>query len=353
MNISHLNSTTLDRIFASKRALILRGAPGIAKTALVNQYCESKGMPCVTEFLPSMDAPDLMGFLIPTKTEDGGAVARYTKPNWLRRIEETGSDVGILFFDEVLAAEHLTQKAAAPLYSERRIGEWPLPEGWAVWGSGNRTIDKAGAGKMLAHIVNKVCVLDVEPCPPSWIAWATDNDVHPMLISFAEKFPGVVFGTTPPEDPNMPRCTPRSLTYAGEVLSFGVDRTCMDLPSDEITQELVAGFIGPGASGNLFAYLKVTNELPELRDILADPQRAKVPAPERMDAHAAAAQMIIYHATPDNIERLFEYGTRLKRELQTSIAQQMLAKQGGVLLNSKCLNEWLAENAALVSSTLG
>lgn len=349
MKISAITPDLVTRLYNAGRPILLRGAAGVGKTAIVNQHAATIGLACITEFLPAQDAPDMMGFLIPTKTEDG-PVANYSKPNWLRRIEESGAERGILFFDEFLAADHLVQKAAAPLLSERKIGQWELPDGWQIWMSGNRVTDKAGANRMLGHVGNRMAILDVSPDVDGWMKWANDHGMHPMYTAFAKARPGIVFNEDAPKDPNEPRCSPRSFTFAADFHTQDVEG--MDLPSDTVTQEIVQGFIGEGAAAEFFSFIKVVNELPTIEQIRKNPATAKLPPSDRLDAQYAAVQMVIHHADSGNVDTMFQYIERLNRELQTSAAKQMIDRSGGALLNSPALAKWIGRNKALITATL-
>ena len=350
MFISELNDDLMTRQFNSGHPFILRGPVGISKTQTIMQYCARMGLGLVTENLTSVDAPDLRGFLIPTKTDDG-PVSVYSKPNWLRGIEAKiaeGFEQGILFFDEILSAEHLTIKAAAPLLSEGFIGDWVLPDGWVVWGSGNRTKDKAGAVKMLTHVANRCCILDVQPDVESLQAWMIDQDMHPMYVAFVAARPGVVCGGDIPKDTDQQQITPRSLSYAHDFHSID---PATDLETSPNVQAMVAAYIGDAATADLFGFLKTVEHLPKIEEIIADPMSAKLPADHRLDAQMAAIHLCIYHVDADNVDELFTYVCRLRKEMQASAAKAMIDKTKGSLLNSRALGQWISENPALITST--
>ena len=350
MKMSQLDVNTLTKQYNAGKPLCLRGAPGISKTAKVLQFCESQGLGCVIENITSVDAPDARGFLIPTKT-DTGPVAMYSKPSWLARIEETGLDQGVVLLDEFLAGDHIVQKAYAPLLSERQAGDWKVPDGWVMWLTGNRTIDRSGANKMLAHVGDRMCLLDVQADLDGWVQWATDEGIHPMYIAFATARPGVVFNDEPAKDPNQVGISPRSLTYAHDFHTGGEVRGDLSLDSDDVTTAMVAGYIGDAATAELFAFIKTAGELPTIGEIIADPQGAKLPSNIRMDAQYAAIQLCVHHAESENIDQIFQYVCRLNKELQASTARQMIDKTKGSLLNSASMGKWMSENAALITST--
>lgn len=352
MKISSIDTNVLTKQFNTGNPLCLRGRFGVAKTAIIEQFCEEQQLGLVTQFLPADDAPNAMGFLIPTKTDDG-PVSKFSKPDWLRKVEEKiaeGFEQGVLFLDEFLAADHIVQKAYAPLLSEGRIGEWELPEGWVVWLAGNRSVDRSGANKMLGHVGNRMCVIDVESCLEGWTKWAGDNGIHPMYIAFAQARPGVVFTNEPVTKPDEQQISPRSLHRAHDYHTSGVDFS-MELDNDVVTQGMIAGYIGDAASAELFGFLKTADELPSIDEIETSPMTAKLPSEHRLDAQYAAVQLVVHHTTPDNIDQLFQYVTRLNKELQASAAKQLIDKTKGSLLNSAALGKWISENQSLVSNT--
>lgn len=350
MKLSDLNDNILTKQFNCGRPMCLRGAAGIAKTSIIEQYTARNDLGCVVLNLTASDPMDALGFLIPVKTEDG-PIAQYSKPSWLARIEETGMDQGVLFLDEFLSAEHITQKAFAPLLSERRVGEFHLPEGWVVWTSGNRVSDKAGANKMLGHIGNRMVVLDVTPDLEAWCQWANDNGVHPMYIAYANARPGEVFNCEAPKDPDEQRLTPRSLVYANDFHTQGEVDDDLKLDLDPVTQAMIAGYIGQAATADLFGFFRTVDELPTIQQIIDSPDTAKLPDAMRMDAQYAAVQLCIHHADSETIDPIFQYITRLNKELQASAAKQLIDKTKGSLLNSKALGQWMSENPALITST--
>lgn len=360
-----LNPKFLVPLYQTKTTLELLGPPGCGKSSVIrlipDVLSEALGVPFPpihprhgTEvLLPSVDAPDARGFLIPTKDEQGRPVARYTYPAIFppRELLEQ-YDHGVMFYDEGNQADGLVQKAMAPVYLEKTIGEHSLPDNWWVVSASNRMSDRAGVVKPMSHIINRKRTVEIEPDIQGWATdFAEPNELHPMGIAFALRNPGV-FASDVPAEPH-PYCTLRSFTSAMSLLKnmVGVD---MELPSDGVTQQLVAGDIGEGASATFFGFIKVAEFLPTIEEVVRSPETAKLPPHERLDAAFAAAQMCLHHADVDTINPIWIYLERLPRELQVASAKKLTAKAGGgLLLNSKRLNSWIAENRALIMTTMG
>lgn len=365
MNLNQL-AKVMPKMYESNIPIHIQSGPGLGKSSVIRQsipmLSEIYGEPfaLVEFFLTSVDAPDIGGFTVPHKNEDGSAVSIRTKPSFINLIErtmkETGAKRGILFLDEFLQADHLVQKAVAPLLLDGIAGDYKLPEGWYVVGASNRTKDRAGAGKILTHVINRVRTLEIEPHMDSWVKWAEAQGLHPMGIAFAKSFPGVVFTDEIPKD-TRPFCTPRSFVAAMEYLAreAGVDADgtpVMELPSDGITQEIVAGSIGQAAGAELMAFLKVANILPTKEELLNNPEKVKLPPGDRLDAQFALSQLLVHIAEAANVDTLFKVVLRLTKELQTSTVRSLIQKSGGVLLNSTPLNDWISKNRALITASM-
>jgi hypothetical protein len=348
-------------LYKSGTAIHLVSPPGVGKSdvtknefraALSAAYGEEFGYHDV--LLPTIDAPDIRGFLIPTKDANGKPTSFFTRSAVLPSEDYLKKHPrGVMLLDERNAADMLTQKAVAPAVLSRRFGEDYLPEGWLIVSASNRMEDRAGVNKPPSHLVNRERTLVIEPDVNSWQVWAEAQGLHPMMIAFARKNPGVVFSPDVPKKEG-PFCTPRSFVSAAKLLAnmAGVDdqgRANMDIPVNELTLQMVAGDIGDGASSQLFAFLKVADQLPTIDEIEADPKNCKCPT--ELSGAYAAGQMCVAYGHPDNIDKLWQYAERLPKELQVATAKSLLPKGGGMLLNSKALSSWISKNKALINAS--
>lgn len=345
-------------LYLSRKALHIIGPPGVGKTdvmrgevvqILSDHFGEQFGFhDCM---VPTYDAPDYRGFLIPTKDDQGKPTSFFTRSaampsrSYLEQFPR-----GIMFMDERNQTDALSQKALAPVILEKRFGEERLPEGWWVVSASNRMADGSGVNKALKHLINRERIIQIEPAVLPWALYAEARGIHPMLIAFAKHRPGIVFSDTVPKE-DAPFCTPRSYVSAAEFLALvaGKDdkgEPNMKIPNDQIVIQMVAGDIGEAAAAELFAFLKVVDELPTIDEIHADPKGCK--CPKELSAAYAAAQMLIHFANPSNIDKLWTFAERLAKELQVSTAKSLIEKGGGTLLNSKALNTWIMAHKTLI-----
>jgi hypothetical protein len=175
-----------------------------------------------------------------------------------------------------------------------------------------------------------------------------------MAVAFAKKMPGACFSDTVPQGDG-PFPTARSYTAAAKYLAIkaGKDakgRVNMELPSDPLTQQVVAGHVGDGSAASMFAFFKLHDQLPDIEDIIKEPTKAKCPVD--ISAGYAAMQLCIHYAKSENVNEIWQYVERLPRELQVSAACSLIKKTSGTLMNSKALGAWVAKNRALVTNVL-
>lgn len=350
------------RLYKSGKTIHLIGPPGCGKSqviendivaALSAQYGEPFGF--FDSLAPTLDAPDYKGFLIPSKDADGTPSSFFTRsPELPSKQYLADHPRGIYLVDELSSAEMLTQKALAPVLLSKRFGNERLPPGWQVWCASNRISDRAGVVKSPSHIRNRVREIQLENDAISWAVHAELKGVHPLIIAFAKQHPNEAFCNEVPAT-DKPFSSARSLMSAAELLTVDSARDAdgrlidMELPSDPLMQQCVAGDIGEGTAATLFGFLKVYDKLPTLEEIEANPMTAKCPAD--LSAGWAAGQMCIHYAKPGNIDKLWQYTERLPREVQVSMAKSLLERSGSALLNSPSLIKWIHANKALITNS--
>jgi len=349
-------------IYEAGVAFHLKSGPGQGKSdsiehefrdALSAAYGEEFGFwKCMA---PTIDAPDVRGFLIPTKDANGKPTSFFTRPAIMPPEEYLAAHPrGIYFIDESDSADMLTQKALSDVRLNKRFGDYKLPDGWIIGSASNRKQDKAGVVGTLSMNRNRENTIHIDSDVTSWAIWAEGKGIHPMIIAWAKQRPGLVFSGEVPKN-DEPFATPRSLVFAERYLSVSAKRdekgdlVDMELRSDSIMQQLVAGCLGDATAADLFSFLKIHDQLPTIEDIEKDPKKAK--CPEDLAPAYAAMQICLHFCKANNVDKLWQYVERLPKELQVSAAKTLIEKSGAVLLNSPSLTSWIGKNRALINVT--
>jgi MoxR-like ATPase len=191
---------------APVRPVFIWGAPGIGKSALVQAFAESVGLPCVSLLGSQLAPEDLIG--VP-QIIDG--VSRFCPPAQIAR-----SEPFCLFLDELNACSQEVQKAFYSLIHERRIGEYQLPEGSVVIGAGNRAQDAAIVRPMSSALLNRMLHVHLRAAYADWAEWAYAEDLHALVLEYLRARPDHLWSQPPKHEE--PFSTPRSWHMLSDAL---------------------------------------------------------------------------------------------------------------------------------------
>ena len=327
----------------------LIGPVGVGKTQYFkgwfrDLYAEHVGVSAddlgfIQERVANRDSAEIAGVALPSKDADGNLRTTFTVAPLITKIREMQKPYGIILIDELMQATADVQKVLADLLdpAERTIGGHPIPDGWIVCFTGNRTSDKSGATRMLSHLLNRCAVFELQFDVKGWADWAADNGVNPLAIDCAMAYAddGFFADCVPTEDG--PFCTPRSLVRAAQHLTAFVDSADFDgmtIPS--YVESLIAANIGDRAAGLLTRHIAMADQVPTAAEIFADPTGANVPDATGYQL-LAANRAINCASDADTGEAALAYITRLRPDLQVSLGSKLLrtsARQGWVLTSS-------------------
>lgn len=334
-------------LWESGSTVYLEGPPGCGKSEFTRQVPDIMSARLGTKVgfhkidASVLDPAEVPGFIAPVKSASGEAIAAYLR-SALMPTEEYLKEhpVGLYFVDELAATVPAVRHALDGVLLEHRFGPRYLPEGWRVWAAGNRTVDFSGAQHLEAKTQNRVCRIQVEVNVDQWVEdYAMPRRLDSVCTAFLKTNPKVLADKVPAE--RQPFCTLRSFTHA--------TRFWMSLKPHERTDAafpVVAGFIGDGPAAEFLAYYKYSAELPTIEEILANPERAKVP--KKLDV-MYAAQLACVQAGFDgkDLDTLWRYIQRLAAELHLPAARQWARREATRrrLGTSKALAAYVARHA--------
>ena len=208
---------------AAKIPVMLLGAPGIGKTAAVNDFAKKIGADLVDVRLSAETPGSFEGKdYISPETGD----LKKARAWWLKRIDENQkNDVPtVLFFDEYTNAPDALQQLAYSPFNERRLHgtsfDYKLRNGKPglyVFGAGNRVEDETGAREMVYASKTRVFTVDFEVSAKEWIKWAEENDIDPKIRAFIYANPDALL-----EKPSTGTACPREWANLSYAMAEGV-----------------------------------------------------------------------------------------------------------------------------------
>ncbi len=283
MRPAHLASV-LDKEFTSARAghhtpVMIWGPPGVGKSQIISQVAEKHDVPLIDIRLSQMEPSDLRG--IPFRN---GEMVEWAIPAMLPNAERHGAE-GILFLDEITSAPPSVSAAAYQLILDRCLGEYHIPDGWAIFAAGNRQGDRGVTYTMPAPLANRFSHFEFEVNVDDWVAWAYRNDIDDRIIAFVRFRPELLFEFDPAHNP-VAFPSPRSWEFAHRALQKFEHNNDLRLGA-------MQACVGPAAGIELNAFIANLDQLPDIDAIL---RGEKVPPPKEIDLQYAVASSLVGHA---------------------------------------------------------
>jgi MoxR-like ATPase len=227
------------------------GPPGIGKSALVRQFADSVGLPCVSLLGSQLAPEDIIG--VP-QIVDGKS--RFCPPTLIARDEPY-----CLFLDELNACSQEVQKAFYSLILDRRIGEFDLPHGSIIIGAGNRAEDAAITKPLSSALINRLIHVQLRASAKDWLGWAGEADIHDLVYNYVMLRSDHLWSKPPKHEE--PFSTPRSW----EMLSTALKAYGPNISLEE-TGVLASGLLTPAHARQFVAFAKIQHRKHELAAIL-------------------------------------------------------------------------------------
>lgn len=320
--------------------VMLWGPPGVGKSGLVAQLAQRQQVPMIDIRLSQMEPSDLRG--IPFRAAD---LVQWAPPAMLPNAARHGPR-GVLFFDEINSAAPAVSAAAYQLILDRRLGDYTIPPGWAIFAAGNRQGDRGVTYAMPAPLANRFAHFEVEVDLDDWAQWAWAQGIDERLIGFLRFKPELLFDFDPARTlaGEMAFPSPRSWEFAHRALQKFGDRPAL-------LSGALAGCVGQAAGIECTAYLATLERLPDL-DAIVEGRDAAVP--ETIDLQYAVAAALVGRALRAkgraDAQRVWghilDYAERLPtRELGVMLVADLHRSVGAGLFGVPAFGRW-AERAA-------
>ncbi len=329
--------TILDREFQSTAAghhtpVMLWGPPGVGKSQMIAQVAARRQAPVIDIRLSQMEPSDLRG--IPFRVADH---VEWAVPAMLPDADRHGVE-GVLFLDEITSAPPAVSAAAYQLILDRRLGEYQVPAGWAIFAAGNRQGDRGVTYTMPAPLANRFSHFEVETHLDDWVLWAYRNGIDERVIAFLRFRPELLFDFDPAHNP-VAFPSPRSWEFAHRGLQKFGDH-------GDLLQGALQACVGPAAGIELTAFVNSLEQMPDLDAIVAGQE---VPVPEEIDLQYAVAAALVGRAirardAGDGTQvmgHILDYAQRFpQREMGIMLVSDLHRAVGQDLFQVPEFNQW-------------
>lgn len=238
------------------RPVFVWGAPGIGKSAIVEQFAAAVGLPFVSLLGSQLAPEDIIG--VP-RIVDGKS--EFCPPRMIAKDEPY-----CLFLDELNACSQEVQKAFYSLILDRRIGEYHLPEGSVVIGAGNRAQDNAITRNMSSALLNRMLHVELRANARLWLEWAAANGIHRYVYDYICARPDQLWSKPPKTEE--PFSTPRSWHMLSDAIKGYGD----EIGAEEL-RVLANGCLTAAHATQFLAYIRQVRSDYSVKRILSGEQR--------------------------------------------------------------------------------
>lgn len=322
---------TIDSLVIQRVPVFLWGAPGIGKSSIVKEVAKKRAIAFIDLRLALMDPTDLKG--IPFYDRESHT-ALWAPPAFLPKEGD-----GILFLDELNSAPPSVQASAYQLILDRKVGEYELPQGWAIVAAGNREGDRGVTYRMPSPLANRFVHFEMEVSVEDWRLWAFENGVDERIISYISYKNEHLFTFDAKSDAKS-FATPRSWEFVNSILKSGL--------SQKMMLDSISGAVGEVVAISFLGFIKVINKLPDIQKIL---ETGSGEYSEELDVlYALSTGLVSGYLRDKNDERLtnlLNYTLNLKSEFAVMCVQD-LQRNGVEMEHLEVFKKWVERFAFLL-----
>ena len=166
-----------------RRATMLWGTRGVGKSSVVRQVAAHFGVPLVDLRLTTIEPVDIRGAIY---ADDLQGKTVWFPPEFLPTPDQPA---GILFLDELTAADQRLQISAYSLILDRRVGNYRLPDGWQVIAAGNASFHGAVSHDMGTALADRMFHFNVQTVIDAFLAHALAMGFAPEVMAYLKVRP--------------------------------------------------------------------------------------------------------------------------------------------------------------------
>ncbi len=176
-----------------QRPIFLLGAPGIGKTAIMEQIAQEMGIALVSYSMTHHTRQSALGLPFITQKNYGGesvSVSEYTMSEIIASVYDTmeasGMREGILFLDEINCVSETLAPSMLQFLQYKVFGRHRVPEGWIIVTAGNPPEYNRSVREFDVVTLDRLKILEVEPDYRIWKAYAAQKRLHGAVVSYLD-----------------------------------------------------------------------------------------------------------------------------------------------------------------------
>ena len=176
-----------------QRPVFLVGAPGIGKTAIMEQIARKLDIALVSYSMTHHTRQSAIGLPFIVHKSYGGEefdVSMYTMSEIIASVyesmEKSGKKEGILFLDEINCVSETLGPSMLQFLQYKTFGNHAVPRGWVVVTAGNPPEFNRSVREFDVVTLDRLKVLEVEPDYDEWKIYAQQNSLHKAILTYLD-----------------------------------------------------------------------------------------------------------------------------------------------------------------------
>ena len=286
----------LIKALAKRKRVLSKGKPGVGKSFAHRQACEVLGWDYIPICAPLQSPVKIGGYPRPPEKEGGDAthalfdgIARA-----FRAVKNTH-----LHIDDLGMANGETLKAIVDLVQFGRIDNRTLPDCVVVGASSNDVGHGADVQGLIEPLKTRWhTIIEIETNVDDVVVYGLSRGWPADLLAFIRNTPHALHDWKPSKSLSIDGACPRGWEYVAEWINDGFDDS-----------EVIAGCVGKGRATEYLAFRRLMNDLPDIDQVLLDPEGAQVP--ENPSAKYLVAMAVASKMCHGNFGRCVTYLKRM------------------------------------------
>ena len=179
-----------------QRPIMLIGAPGLGKTAIMSQIAAELNIGYVPYTITHHTRQSAIGLPTIEKVDYGGyecTITRYTMSEIIASVYDViysqDKPEGILFIDEINCVSETLAPAMLDLLQNKKFGPHLIPDGWILVAAGNPQEFNDSAREFDVATLDRVRIIEVEPDCDVWLRYAMSAGINDAIIYYLKVKP--------------------------------------------------------------------------------------------------------------------------------------------------------------------
>ncbi len=177
-----------------QRPLFLLGAPGIGKTAIMEQVASEMHIGLLSYSMTHHTRQSAIGLpMLVQRTYEGKTytISEYTMSEIIAAVydamENQHQTEGILFLDEINCVSETLAPAMLQPLQYKTFGGHAVPAGWVVVLAGNPPVYNQSAREFDIATLDRLKILEIEPDYAVWRRYAAERNLHPAILAYLDQ----------------------------------------------------------------------------------------------------------------------------------------------------------------------